>query len=56
MIVAFKMAEMMADMCKVTGYPAASRAGFYRKPPVKETAGLRKFMAENKSPEQFYYK
>jgi allantoin racemase len=56
MIVAFKMAEMMADMCKVAGYPAASRAGFYRKPPVEETAGLRKFMAENKSPEQFYYK
>ena len=56
MIAAFKQAEMMADMCAKTGYPAVSRTGFYRKPPAEECAGLRKYMAENKSPEQLYYK
>jgi allantoin racemase len=54
MIVAFKQAEMMAEMCKMTGYPAASRAGFYRKPPIEETRELRKFMRDNRSPEQYY--
>ena len=55
MIVAFKQAEMMAEMCKLAGYPAASRAGFYRKPPVKETNELREFMSKNQLPEQYYY-
>lgn len=56
MIVAFKMAEMMVEMCKLAGYPAASRTGFYRKPPSAETVELRKFMSGNKSPEQFFCK
>ena len=55
MIVAFKQAEMMVDLCKLAGYPAVSRAGLWRKPPIDETKRLRKFMKENLSPEQAYY-
>ena len=55
MIVAFKQAEMMVDLCKLAGYPAVSRAGLWRKPPAEETKELRKFMKENPSPEQYFY-
>jgi allantoin racemase len=54
MVVAFKQAEMMVDLCKLAGYPAASRAGLWRKPPRQETEEFRKFMKDNRSPEQFY--
>ena len=55
MIVAFKQAEMMVDLCKLAGYPAVSRTGLWKKPPKEETINLRKFMHDNESPEQFYY-
>ncbi len=55
MLVAFKQAEMMVDLCQKAAYPAVSRAGLWRKPPAEETEGLRKFMKEGRSPEQYYY-
>ena len=55
MIAAFKQAEMMVDLCKLAGWPAVSRTGIWKKPPIDDIKQLRKFMKENPLPEQYYY-
>jgi allantoin racemase len=44
MVTGFKMAEMMADICKFTSIPPASRVGFFQFPPKKDFETLRKFL------------
>jgi len=41
MVTGFKMAEMMADACRLTGLPGASRAGYFRHPPEGDFQALR---------------
>lgn len=43
MITGFKQAEMMADICRLTGLPPVSRAGFFQFPPRGDFEILRKF-------------
>lgn len=46
MVAGFKMAEMMADICKLTSTPPASRVGFFQFPPRNNLETLRKFLGK----------
>ena len=46
MVAGFKMAEMMADICKLTSTPPASRVGFFHFPPRDNLEALRKFLGK----------
>ena len=50
------MAEAMIDLGKKTGYPAVSRVGLYQKTPDEYFDTTRKWLANNPSPEQHYYR
>ena len=54
MVAAFKMAEMMVEMRKLAGYPAASRRGLWQKQPAEEFAFLRTWLAERPSTAAYY--
>ena len=54
MVTALKMAELMVDLRNLAGYPAASRVGFYKKPPAKEFREFRNWMKTHDSPEKRY--
>jgi Asp/Glu/hydantoin racemase len=43
MVTGFKMAEMMATLCKLTNLPPVSRAGFFQFPPSEDFDILRTF-------------
>ena len=44
MVTGFKMAEMMADINRLTAMPPVSRAGFFQLPPEKDYSTLRRFL------------
>ncbi|MFH1009526.1 MAG: aspartate/glutamate racemase family protein [Candidatus Latescibacterota bacterium] len=44
MMTGFKMAEMMADLCKLAGVPPASRRGYFQFPPSQDMETLRGFL------------
>ena len=44
MVTGFKMAEMMADISKLTNMQIVSRTGFFQFPPKKDLAILREFL------------
>jgi allantoin racemase len=46
MVAGFKMAEMMADICKLTNTPPASRVGFFQFPPKGDFETLRTFLGK----------
>ena len=43
MVTGFKMAEMMCDICRLTGLPPVSRTGFFQFPPADDVKQLRDF-------------
>ena len=43
MVTGFKMAEMMADMQKLTNIPPVSRTGFFQFPPAADFKTIREF-------------
>jgi allantoin racemase len=43
MTTGFKMAEMMADLCKLAGVPPVSRRGYFQFPPRQDMETLREF-------------
>lgn len=44
MLTGFKMAEMMGDLHKLAGMPAASRTGYFQHPPLQDFRSLRGFL------------
>lgn len=54
-VVALKVAEMMVDLTRKTGYPAVSRIGIWRKQPEEEYSQIRQWMATHASPVAHYY-
>lgn len=55
MVVTLKIMESMLELTYEVGYPAVSRVAMYKKPPKEEFLQLRRWLSENKSPEQRYY-
>lgn len=55
-IVAFKQAEMMIDLRRLAGYPAASRTGAFKKQPEEELRWLRRWLSDHPSPLTQYYR
>jgi Asp/Glu/hydantoin racemase len=47
MVTGFKMAEMMADICKLTDLPPVSRTGFFQFPPQEDYEVLRTFLRKS---------
>jgi len=54
MIITLKIMESMLELTYKVGNPPVSRVAMYRKPPKEEFIRLRKWLSENKSPEQRY--
>lgn len=47
MVPGFKMAEMMADMCGMTGLPPVSRTGYFQHPPKEFYEALRRHLGRS---------